>query len=387
MLKRAFSTAVPFILIMAMAVFLSSCLSPSDLIPQKTVTRAEAENGIFSLVNEERQKAGLDELARDPILDTLARHYADNRFSESADLSSDIRYLLCNSWWATYGDDSPELFEDTAREQVDYCMENHELRQAMFRIDARATGVGISIVGDTVYYAQVFDVLNAMCGDGEPVVLYENDYAADPSWEQLKQFVVNDATDEQPYIADSFVCADFAAMLHNRAEAAGIRTAYVSVEFTDGPGHALNAFNTTDQGLIYIDCTGQGMNVATSTGIDDIRQEPVSYDKVAYLSTGHEYGLLSLDKAYSFDYAFYEQWMLQWEAYQAKVVIYQQKGDAYEEAVGGRTVIADPDEYATLKTMYEELQTLREELKAQEDILGTFHWEPLGTVSDFYIHW
>ena len=129
------------------------------------------------------------------------------------------------------------------------------------------------------------------------------------------------------------------------------------------------------------------MNIATSTGIDDSQQDPVSYDKVAYLSNGYDYGLVSLDKADSFDYAFYELWLLQWEAFQAKVAIYEQKGVAYEEAVAGRTVITDPDEYAMLKTMYEELETLREELQAQEDILGTFHWEPLGTVTDFYLHW
>jgi hypothetical protein len=345
------------------------------------------ENELFRLVNEERQNTGLNKLVRIPTLDNLARHYTENRFSQSAELSSDIRYLLCNSWWVTYGSDSPELYEDTAREQVDYCMQNYDLRQAMFRIDARATGVSVSIVEDTVYYAQVFDVLNAMCGDGEPVMLYENDYAADPSWEQLKSFVINDDTDKQPYVRDSFVCADFAAMLHNNAEAAGISAAYVSVEFASGPGHALNAFNTIDRGLVYIDCTGRGLNIATSTGIGDSGVILESYDKVAYLSDGYEYGIISMDKASSFDYAFYEQWLLQWESYKAQVDTYEQKSAEYEQAVSGRTVMTDPDEYALLQSMYNELEALKAQLELLEDILGTFCWESLGIVTDFYIHW
>jgi hypothetical protein len=40
-----------------------------------------------------------------------------------------------------------------------------------------------------------------------------------------------------------------------------------------------------------------------------------------------------------------------------------------------------------LQSMHEELESLREELEAQEDILGSYRWEPLGLVTDFYIHW
>jgi hypothetical protein len=345
----------------------------------------EAE--IYQLVNEERQISGLKTLDRDRELDMLALQYSATAFSESFELSSDIQYLLCNTWWVTYSGGEPELHENTAREQVDYCLEKFELRRAMLRGDARATGIGITVINDTVYYTQVFDVLNAMCGDGEPVQLYENPRAEDPSWWQLEMFITNDDTDKEYYVADSFVCADFAAMLHDRAETAGIKAAYVSVNFTDGPGHALNAFNTTDRGLVFIDCTGQGLNVATSGGITDSQGPPATYDKVAYMSTGNTYGLISMDNAFSFDYQFYEQWLAQWEEYQAKVYVYEQKREAYEDAVGGRTVITDPEEYETLQRMYEELETIRVELEAMEAIIGKIRWEPLGVVTDFYIHW
>lgn len=97
--------------------------------------------------------------------------------------------------------------------------------------------------------------------DGHLIKLVNNPDATDPTWNELKAFLAKDATDQQTYSFASFVCADFAEMLHNNAEAAGIRAAYVVVEL--GPssyysmygGHALNAFQTTDMGLVYIDCT------------------------------------------------------------------------------------------------------------------------------------
>jgi len=380
--QRAISGIAYLVVIVVSFVLLSSCF-----ILSATLTGAEVEDEIYRLVNDERQKVGLTDLERDPALDELARQYSASEFSKTVEQSSDLVYLLCNSWWETYSGRAPRLREGTAREQVDYCLENDNLRQVMLRSDARATGVGVAIMGDTVYYAQVFDVPNAVGAHGDPVRLYENAQSKDPSWDELREFVVNDDTDEQPYILDSFVCTDFATMLHDRAEAAGIRAAYVSVDFGDSPGHALNAFNTTDQGLVYIDCTGQGLNIATSGVILDSQDTTMDYDKVAYVAVGDEYGLISLDRASAFDYEFYEQWTQQWEDYDVKARIYEQKSDAYQEAVGGRTIISDPEEYARLQSMYEELETLREELEAQESILGNYRWEPMDTVTNFYVHW
>ncbi len=339
--QRAISGIACLVVIVVSLVPLSSCVTPSAIL-----SSAEVEDEIYRLVNEERQKAGLTVLDRDPTLDELARQYSASEFSKTVEQSSDLVYLLCNSWWVTYSDGSPKLREETAREQVDYCLENDELRQAMLRSDARATGLGVAIVGDAVYYAQGFDVLNVASAHGEPVRLYENAQSKDPSWEQLRGFILNDDTDERPYVPGSFVCTDFATMLHDRAETAGIRAAYVSVDFADGPGHALNAFNTTDKGLVYIDCTGQGLNTATSGAISGGPATTIDYDKVAYVALGHEYGIISLDRASAFDYEFYEWWMQQWEDYESKG-----------------------------------------ELEAQESILGNYRWEPMGTVTNFYVHW
>jgi hypothetical protein len=366
----------------ACLLLLSSCVTTWSAL-----TAAEVEDEIYRLVNVERQRAGLTELARDPALDELARLYSGTVFSKAAEDSSDLRYLLANSWWATYSGWWPKLRRTTAGDQVDYCLENDSLRQAILRSDARATGVGLAVIGDRVYYTQVFDVLNAVCGDGEPVRLYDNPEAGDPLWDQLKEFVLNDDTDKHDYVIGSFVCADFAAMLHNRAEAVGIRAAYVSVDFASGPGHALNAFDTRDQGLVYVDCTGEGLNIATSGDILESRDTTVSYDKVAYVTEGQEYGLVTLDRASSFEYEFYQQWMQQWEDYEAKWDTYEQKADAYDAARGGRSVISDADEHEMLHGMYEELEALREELEAQRDTLGEYRWQPMDVVTRVYVHW
>lgn len=128
-------------------------------------------------------------------------------------------------------------------------------------------------------------------------------------------------------------------------------------------------------------------NIATSGMTLGGHDATIEYDKVAYVAAGREYGVISLDRASAFDYQFYEQWMQRWEDYESKSRIYEQKSDAYHEALGGRTLITDPEEYAALQSMYQELETLREELEAQESILGDYCWEPMGAVAAFYVHW
>jgi ribosomal protein L37AE/L43A len=98
--------------------------------------------------------------------------------------------------------------------------------------------------------------------DGHYISLQNNPDATNHSWGELKEFLLKDSTDSKSYDFDTFVCADFAEMLHNNAEAAGIRAAFVSIflgpcsYWPSSGGHALNAFETTDRGLVYIDCTG-----------------------------------------------------------------------------------------------------------------------------------
>jgi hypothetical protein len=87
--------------------------------------------------------------------------------------------------------------------------------------------------------------------------LNRNPDALNPTWEQLLTFLENDHTDENPYVDGMYTCGNYAEDIFNHAESKGIRTAVVCISFKDNTmGHALNAFQTTDNGLVFIDCTG-----------------------------------------------------------------------------------------------------------------------------------
>ena len=156
---------------------------------------------------------------------------------------------------------------------------------------------------------------------GEFIVLINNKDAKNPTYSELLSFLKQDKTDEFPYqyslsllglyygeaedqidlgriqkIIDGVeepdppnICADFAERLHNNAEMAGIRCAYVSLDmvgYTDpydfgiasDAGHACNAFETTDRGLVFIDCTGDSDNYG-----------PANHDTIVVVEIGKEY--------------------------------------------------------------------------------------------------
>jgi hypothetical protein len=98
------------------------------------------------------------------------------------------------------------------------------------------------------------------CFEEIPPILF------DPSWAELKDFLDEDDTDRMEYVYPTTVCYDFAQRLQQNAKAAGWRCALVTVKLEGYPDwydygipstteHALNAFQTTDKGLVYVDCT------------------------------------------------------------------------------------------------------------------------------------
>lgn len=133
--------------------------------------------------------------------------------------------------------------------------------------------------------------------DGQPIVLVNNPDAKDPTWAELKNFLVVDRTDYSSYVYGSFTCGDFAEVLHNNAEQAGIRAAWAAIDFSDGGiGHANNAFNTTDEGLVYIDDTG-------IQDTDQIRNSGCARDRRASVSIGSDYTTESI-----FFCVWYDEW-------------------------------------------------------------------------------
>jgi hypothetical protein len=119
----------------------------------------------------------------------------------------------------------------------------------------------------------------------------------DPTWNQLLEFLKRDNTDAHPYIYPTFVCANFAKMLQGNAHKSGWRCAIIDIKISGYPdfyhygipsdtGHACNAFNTTDRGLVYIDDTR-----AAGGG-------PANQDNIVDIKVGQEYIPKALFPAY-----------------------------------------------------------------------------------------
>jgi hypothetical protein len=110
--------------------------------------------------------------------------------------------------------------------------------------------------------------------DGHWITLVNNPAARNPSWAELKAFLSRDTTDKQRYVQGGFTCGDFAEMLHNNAEAAGLRTAIVAVvlkpaNLPEGViKHSLNAFETSDKGTVYIDSTSSSQGLYADKIVD-----------------------------------------------------------------------------------------------------------------------
>jgi len=131
-------------------------------------------------------------------------------------------------------------------------------------------------------------------GSGEPIELINNPYATNPTFAELVAFIERDRTDEYSYIVgppkNAFVCSDFAETVHNNAEVAGIRAAWVGIDIEgETEGHAINAFETTDLGLVYIDCTGKGFW--------NDPENRSSWDRRVRVEIGKPYAVADIDKA------------------------------------------------------------------------------------------
>ncbi len=353
---------------------------------------------MFKLLNVARVKAGLPPLVRDARLDTMAEDNAVRMATGGPqDTAPD---LSTNAWWEDYKGGTPRLDSQTAQTQIDYTLKSPDFKDAMLRPEGRATGVAVVVSGSRVNYTMVFDVINT------DVTLYENSAAKDPTWAQLVDFLQKDDTDQQQYIVDEFVCRHFAARLHNNAERAGIKAAYVSIAFADDPvGHAMNAFNTTDRGLVYVDDT-------PSTNIRE-EDKALNADKVAYIELGQRYGIVALQVAKGFNYSDYETYKESRQSYDARMVAYEQSMadydtqlDVYNKAVQDHNLKvaaynAAPsdvvyqqltaenkqleDAKIGLNVLKDKLDAMRTQLDALSADLGSLY-QPMSVVGHFYVH-
>lgn len=215
--------------------------------------------------------------------------------------------------------------------------------------------------------------------DGPVVHLVNNPTAMDPTWEELSAFIRTDSTDRNAYLKDLYMCGGFAQDLHNAAEVAGIRAGWVAIDFTDRViGHAATVFQTTDQGLVVIDDTssydsgGRGLG----TGLSD------NYDKVAYIQIGQEYGVISLEVAVSPFYNEYLAYLDRLEEFETLQTDYERQVIEYNQAA-----VSGSYNYSYMKSWYNRLEELRQEMDAVSDNLGGYYWESLGTVRAVTIYW
>lgn len=105
--------------------------------------------------------------------------------------------------------------------------------------------------------------------DGEKIRLVNNPNATATTHRNLINFLKSDKTDEIIYKDGIFVCADFAEMLHNNAEDAGIKAGWVAIDFElDEGGHACNVFEMVDGELVFVDCTNGGYEGSFDTFVE-----------------------------------------------------------------------------------------------------------------------
>jgi len=216
--------------------------------------------------------------------------------SEGIDYEKKVDKMLSAEWGDKY---SEETYEILIQDIKDLCNNDYETFLSIsieeefgvtgsvkWRVyDRIETDLKPEEVGERVQY-EVFSYDKYMKGiephysetyviggDKQPILLVNNPDAKNPTFEELMNFLSEDTTYKQEY-DDSFVCADFAEMFHNNSEKAGWKCAYIVIEIGGYSNcimiggeqrcvshlpftyHTLNAFDTSDEGIIYIDATG-----------------------------------------------------------------------------------------------------------------------------------
>jgi len=101
--------------------------------------------------------------------------------------------------------------------------------------------------------------------------IHNNPTAVNVTYDEVVGFILSDPTDQVPYGDDRYICIDYAVAVHDDAERRNITAGLVTCDVGGRP-HALNVFNTTDRGLVYIDCTGAAADAPAH-----------SYDKIVQI--------------------------------------------------------------------------------------------------------
>ena len=74
-----------------------------------------------------------------------------------------------------------------------------------------------------------------------------------PTWDRVAAFLRSDPIDEREWRSPYYICTDFARDLKQNANAAGLKAASVVIRTGSGANHHINAFATSDRGLVFIE--------------------------------------------------------------------------------------------------------------------------------------
>lgn len=103
-------------------------------------------------------------------------------------------------------------------------------------------------------------------------------YIRDPTYSEVIAFVNSDTTDENEYTED-YICFDFTSDFKSNAFQTGYRCGFVYIELNES-AHAIVCFNTTDNGLIYIE--PQTDEIVTLT-IGQVYDDQTSWGPITYI--------------------------------------------------------------------------------------------------------
>ncbi|MFC2051063.1 hypothetical protein ACFLTN_07835 [Chloroflexota bacterium] len=222
-----------------------------------------------------------------------------------------------------------------------------------------------------------------------PISLVNNPNARDVSFAELKSFLLQDDTDEEAYVEGVRTCGNFAEKLHNNAEEAEIRSAFVALNFSgdsESP-HALNAFQTADRGLVYVDCIGEGLEQVTSEEWLFEEGYACENDKVAYIEVGKEYGVISIDRAGSLQYSFYVEYNQDWQTCKDMLEDYNDEVMRYNEEISGKVYYEGTPELEAIQLWEAELAEKERMIDELAEKIGNCWFEPLDIVETVEIYW
>ena len=94
--------------------------------------------------------------------------------------------------------------------------------------------------------------------DGREVGLSTRVGLHDPTYLEMRSFLLTDRTSTTVYDLDDNNCMDYSTIVGNNAEAAGIRAAIVLLTYepllgVETSDHSIIAFDTTDRGLVFVE--------------------------------------------------------------------------------------------------------------------------------------